>query len=123
MKFTANILVLLLLSIGFACAKNYDLYALPSDNPDNIYLSQKPIKEFSSSKLNSFEIAAAINQNYHQVRIRVIDPPSSTAGILGFYLERPFFIIDGINLSLDESRTLEKFHEELSFNCFFLIIL
>lgn len=48
----------------------------------------------------------------HELRMRFIDPPKSSSGKFGFYLDRPFFIIDGIHLSTTESRTLDAFQEE-----------
>ena len=47
-----------------------------------------------------------------RVRLRVIDPPFLATSRFGFYLEKPFFIIDGIHLSTDEVRTLSQLQEE-----------
>ena len=47
-----------------------------------------------------------------KLRLRVIDPPLLTNSFFGFYLEKPFFIIDGIHLSTDEVRTLSQLQEE-----------
>ena len=47
-----------------------------------------------------------------QVRLRFIDPPELATAQFGFYLERPFFIIDGIHLSTDEKRTLSQLQRE-----------
>lgn len=46
------------------------------------------------------------------VRLRFIEPPDYDQSPFGFYLERPFFIIDGIHLSTDEKRTLSQLHRE-----------
>jgi hypothetical protein len=48
----------------------------------------------------------------HKARLRVIDPPALATAPFGFYLERPFFIIDGIHLSTDEKRTLSQLQAE-----------
>ena len=44
------------------------------------------------------------------IRLRFIEPPDYDQSPFGFYLERPFFIIDGIHLSTDEKRTLSQLH-------------
>ena len=46
------------------------------------------------------------------LRARVISPPEKNNSRLGFQIERPFFIIDGIHLSTDEKRSLEDFEKE-----------
>jgi len=51
-------------------------------------------------------------QPNHELRMRFIAPPMSTTGKFGFYLDRPFFIIDGIHLSTTEARTLDAFQKE-----------
>lgn len=56
--------------------------------------------------------AQAWARNFHNLRIRLIDPPKNEATGTGYYLDKPFFIIDGIHLSTDEARTLSQFQEE-----------
>ena len=46
--------------------------------------------------------AQAWARNFHNLRIRLIDPPKNEATGTGYYLDKPFFIIDGIHLSTDE---------------------
>lgn len=45
-------------------------------------------------------------------RARVIDPPENKNAALGFQIEKPFLIIDGIHLSTEEKRSLEDFEQE-----------
>ncbi|MCQ2098137.1 MAG: hypothetical protein MJY87_09400 [Fibrobacter sp.] len=45
------------------------------------------------------------------LRIRVIDPPKSSVPF-GFDLQRPFLILDGIYLDVENNRTLSEFMEE-----------
>lgn len=45
------------------------------------------------------------------VRIRVIDPPAGN-GLFGFELQRPFLVLDGIYLDIENVRTLSEFMEE-----------
>ena len=66
---------------------------------------------FSSSDCYDKNGKKTIVQN-PRVRLRVIDPPFLAESRFGFYLEKPFFIIDGIHLSTDEIRTLTQLQEE-----------
>ena len=54
----------------------------------------------------------AVTSHVPKARLRVIDPPTLATAPFGFYLERPFFIIDGIHLSTDEKRTLSQLQAE-----------
>ena len=47
------------------------------------------------------------------VRIRIIDPPEDGAFPAGIYLERPFMIVDGINLDPVEKRTLTDLDNDI----------
>ena len=46
------------------------------------------------------------------VRIKILGAPEVDAYKYGIYIERPFFIVDGIHLSLTELRTLDQLQEE-----------
>ncbi|MCF0216333.1 MAG: hypothetical protein HUK21_07665 [Fibrobacteraceae bacterium] len=46
------------------------------------------------------------------VRLRFINPPQMSSAKFGFYLERPFFVIDGIYLGTDSLRTLDDYQGE-----------
>ncbi|WP_290761695.1 hypothetical protein [Fibrobacter sp. UBA4297] len=48
------------------------------------------------------------------VRIRIIDAPADESSTTGIYLERPFLIIDGINLDPVEKKTLTDLHNEIN---------
>lgn len=47
------------------------------------------------------------------VRLRFIDPHELENSKSPFYIERPFLIIDGIYLGMDEKRTLSDLHDEV----------
>lgn len=47
------------------------------------------------------------------VFVRFIDPKETDNAFAPFYIERPFLIIDGIYLGLDEKRTLDDLHAEV----------
>ena len=49
---------------------------------------------------------------FNTVRIKILGAPEVDAYQFGTYIERPFFIVDGIHLSLTELRTLEGLQEE-----------
>ena len=51
--------------------------------------------------------------NMESVRIRVIDAPNDDNSPFGIYLERPFLIIDGINLDPVEKKTLSDLNSEV----------
>jgi len=48
------------------------------------------------------------------VRIRLLDAPEDNSSPTGIYLERPFVIVDGINLSPTEKRTLTDLENDVS---------
>ena len=47
------------------------------------------------------------------VRIRIMDAPLDENSAMGIYLERPFLIVDGIDLSTDEKKTLTDLENEV----------
>lgn len=79
-------------------------------------IAQAETKDFffkKSNFLSSAKISTkASDSEFHDLRFRLIDPPKNEATGTGYYLERPFFIIDGIHLSIDEARTLTQLQEE-----------
>ena len=52
--------------------------------------------------------------NVLSVQIRVLDAPEDETSPTGIYLERPFMIIDGINLDPVEKRTLTDLESDVS---------
>ena len=56
--------------------------------------------------------AAKANHSVHTMRIKVLGAPADVESMFGFYIERPFFIVDGIHLSTEETRTLEQLQED-----------
>jgi len=53
-------------------------------------------------------------ESVSSIRIRIIDAPEDASFSTGFYLERPFLIVDGINLDPTEKRTLTDLEADLS---------
>jgi hypothetical protein len=51
-------------------------------------------------------VGSSCTGNNQSVRIRIMDAPQDASSPSGIYLERPFMIIDGINLDPEEKRTL-----------------
>lgn len=49
---------------------------------------------------------------FPSVRFRVINPRKLVGSQFGIMMERPFFVIDGIDLNTDEARTLNQFERE-----------
>lgn len=56
--------------------------------------------------------AAKAQYPIHTMRIKVLGAPADPESMFGIYIERPFFIIDGIHLSTEETRTLEQLQED-----------
>ena len=91
---------------GVLCAKTVDLFY--ADQGNRSCLSKNSF--FSNDCFD--KIGSSVSAKMPQVRLRFIDPPELASAQFGFYLERPFFIIDGIHLSTDEKRTLSQLHRE-----------
>lgn len=91
---------------GVLCAKTVDLFY--ADQGNRSCLSKNTF--FSNSCFDRG--GSSVSAKMPQVRLRFIDPPELASVQFGFYLERPFFIIDGIHLSTDEKRTLSQLHRE-----------
>lgn len=92
--------------VGAVSAKTVDLFYTDMGGKSclskNEYLSRDCFKR----------IGLSVPSAMSQVRLRFIDPPEHQSSKYGFYLERPFFIIDGIHLSTDEKRTLSQLQHE-----------
>ena len=95
MNLLKKMMVSTLFFAGLLCAKTIDLYFDDAVSP--------------SLTTNSSVIRQG---SFPKIRLRVIDPPSMGPSTYGFYLEKPFFIIDGIHLSTDENRTLSQLQHE-----------
>lgn len=100
------VLMAMPLLVGTLCAKSVDLFY--SDMGNRSCLSKKALQ----SKDCYDRRGASIPSKLSEVRLRFIDPPEQASSTFGFYLERPFFIIDGIHLSTEEKRTLSQLHRE-----------
>ncbi len=107
MKFLTRISLFLLTCATISLA-DIDLYFKNSDDPSQECVF-KPF--INKCMVNNATRGATVNNN-GEVRMRFIDPPRSSAAEFGFYLDKPFFIIDGIHLSTTEERTLSKFQNE-----------
>lgn len=93
-------------SFGISLAAHKDLFFNPSIQNGCLtadYFQNKSCKE---------DIVADAYYTAAPVRLRFIDPPLMESATYKFYMERPFFIIDGIHLSVDEKRSLEQFEKE-----------
>ena len=101
-----TILMALPLLAGTLCAKSIDLFY--SDMGNRSCLSKNTLLSRDCYDRRGISVHAVISQ----VRLRLIDPPEHPSSRFGIYLERPFFIIDGIHLSTDEKRNLSQLHRE-----------
>ena len=70
-------------------------------------------KAESESQYKDASGAVCSDARSPSVRIRVYDPPKSSAQY-GFALERPFLVLDGIYLNSDGMRTLDGFEQEVN---------
>lgn len=91
---------------GILCASTVDLFF--SDSRGRSCLSKNTLL----SKTCYDRQGKTGQSTLSRVRLRFIDPPKWGDSPFGFYLERPFFIVDGIHLSTDEKRTLSQLHRE-----------
>jgi len=91
---------------GILCAKTEDLFY--THRGSESCLSKKMYFTDICYDVSGSRVPSRISQ----VRLRFIDPPELATARFGFYLERPFFIIDGIHLSTDEKRTLSQLQRE-----------
>ena len=95
MNLLKKIMVALLAFAGFLCAETIDLHFTDRFPPRLVNVNTELVRTMMPD-----------------IRLRVIDPPEMNSAPFGFYLERPFFIIDGIHLSVDEQRTLSQLQRE-----------
>ena len=105
MKFVEKILAAFLALTGTLFANSVDLFYSGGENP--CFSKGNALIDACYDKKGT-----AIRSALPKARLRVIDPPKLSSARFGFYLERPFFIIDGIHLSTDEKRTLSQLQEE-----------
>ena len=106
MKFIERILAFSLALTGTVLANSVDLFYSGGE---------KPCFSRGTALINDVcfdKKGMAVNSGLPKARLRIIDPPRIGSARFGFYLERPFFIIDGIHLSTDEKRTLSQLEEE-----------
>ena len=92
-----------------AMAENRD-YSFFVDSQDRLCM------EKSKFFINVFGVDAAEDVCHgitESVRIRIVDAPVDESSLAGVYLERPFMIIDGINLDPVEKKTLTDLEGEV----------
>lgn len=106
MNHFAKITMVLLFFAGALFAKNIDLFF--NNNGAPCISKRSPILDRSCFDKSGKSRPSKLSQ----VRLRVMDAPEMPSAFFGIYLERPFFIIDGIHLSTDEDRTLSQLQAE-----------
>lgn len=94
---------------GGASAMDKTLYFYQNSTRNDLCVSEKKSTVFCRSKENK-----EIKPYYtgHSMRIKILNTPEDKSSSYGFYIEKPFFIIDGIHLSTDEPRTLQQLQED-----------
>ena len=101
-------MVILLTSCVMAAHKDYSFFV---DDKDKLCVengkSLMYLKGFDNRGSNCDGLVES-------VRIRLIDPPQDENSPSGVYLERPFLIIDGINLDPVEKKTLTDLEDEVN---------
>lgn len=110
MNFIPKIALAALGAFGISMAAYKDLYFNPKFGDDGC-MTEKYMQNWKCTEKKSTWTAVGMTSPA-PVRLRVIDPPEMESTEFGIYLERPFFIIDGIHLSTDETRSLQQFHAE-----------
>ena len=103
MNFIPKIALAALGAFGISMAAYKDLYFNPKFGDDGCMTG----KYMQNQRCSETTIPGE-NTHAAPVRLRVIDPPIMESARFKFYLERPFFIIDGIHLSTDETRSLQQ---------------
>ena len=107
MNFIPKIALAALGAFGISMAAYKDLYFNPKFGDDGCMTER-----YMQNRQCSENSVPGENSHAAPVRLRVIDPPAMESARFKFYLEHPFFIIDGIHLSTDETRSLSQFHAE-----------
>lgn len=94
---------------GGASAMDKTLYFYQNSTRNDLCVSEKKTTVFCRSKENK-----EIKPYYtgHSMRIKILNTPEDKSSSYGIYIEKPFFIIDGIHLSTDEPRTLQQLQED-----------
>jgi hypothetical protein len=101
-------MAILLSTNVMAANKDFSFYV---DGNDKLCLSLFKLKIFGNAGVDAQrEVCSA---GYNSIQIRVIDAPEDANFPKGIYLERPFLIIDGINLDPVEKRTLTDLEEDV----------
>ena len=107
LKFTS---ILALSLFASASASRLDAFFLNTGNEKNDCISPMPTGGLGVcfNAQGEFHLTA----RDADVRIRIIGGINDDAALFKTALSRPFFIIDGIHLSVDEERTLDQLQEE-----------
>ena len=94
---------------GGASAMDKTLYFFQNNTRNDLCISEKKTTDSCRSKDNK-----EVKPYYtgHSMRIKILGSPEDKTNSYGIYIEKPFFIIDGIHLSTDEPRTLQQLQED-----------
>lgn len=90
-------------------ASNYTLY-FNTNNPEKRGCLSSTDDNRKNCYLSNGE-RTTINHEPN-IRMKVLAPQETYIGKFGFFLDKPFFILDGIHLSTTEARTLKQFQKE-----------
>lgn len=106
MNILLKLLCIALLGFGSAFAGNLNLYFSKCDGELCV----------SKRNMNSKRQTADGLKTYHamnsEINVMLINPAKDAHSSFGVRLERPIFILDGIYLSTDETRTIDDFYKD-----------
>ena len=94
---------------GSASAMDKTIYFYQNASRNDLCVSEKSTTVFCRTKENR-EVKPFFAG--HSMRIKILGTPEDKSSSYGIYIEKPFFIIDGIHLSTDEPRTLQQLQED-----------
>ena len=106
MNILLKLLCIVLLGLGSAFAKNVSLHF--HECGGELCVSKKRMVTYRHSADGSKESYALTSD----VNVMIINPAMDASASMGARLDRPVFILDGIYLSTDETRTLYNFYED-----------
>lgn len=93
---------------AMAVNKNYGFYV--DENNDRLCMSAG---QFLKKNFGFDAQDEGCDPGNNSVHIRIMDAPEDASSPKGFYLERPFIIVDGIDLSTVEKRTMSDLEADL----------
>ena len=102
-------MAILLSTNVMAANKDFSFYV--DQENDKLCLSMFKLKLFGNAGVDAQGEICSLG--FNSIQIRVIDAPEDANFRKGIYLERPFLIIDGINLDPVEKRTLTDLENDV----------